>query len=374
MNRASSLGEQAKQALSGVELMLAKWIGELSAWFESSIKRFDPVIGRVRLVAHVSGNDISVHEMRGQAHGAVVKLARTAAQDGVAGAKAQPQTSRADVILLLDSREVLAGEVELPAAAASDIRQALSFQLPRLLPLETEDVLFGATVLNDESAPGRLLVGYAVARKEIVSRLCKTLEQNAYHCMKIMAAPTIAGRARTIELERPGYGSFLSAPFFNHPTTGIAAVGIAVLLSIGISLLRESQITAASHQSESARDSAGGAITLAQRAGALRETASEMASVRSAPTAGALLADMADHTPDDAYFDKVTLTESEIRVSGYATTAASVLSELGHSSLWTNVAFVTQVVVDSGTARERFDIRADIVKPPGEAVTPEATP
>lgn len=367
MTRGSALGEQALQALASVESTLGKWMAELEGWFDGSMKRFDPVIGRVRLVARVVGNEISIHEMRGETAGAAVKIARTGARAIATGVA--DKVAGGDVMLHLDSREVLAGEVELPAAAVSDIRQALSFQLPRLLPLSTEDVLFGATVLKDESAKGRLIVGYAVARKEIVARLCKTLELHGYGTGKIMASPMIAGQARTIELERPGHGSFLSMPFFNHPTTGIAAVGIAIFLAIGISQLRDSQISAASHQSQAAREQAGGAISLAQRAAALRATASEMATVRSAPSAGAVLSEMAAHTPDDAYFDKISLTETEVRISGYASTAASVLSELGHSTLLTNVSFATPVVVDSGTARERFDIRADLVSENAAAAT-----
>jgi hypothetical protein len=50
------------------------------------------------------------------------------------------------------------------------------------------------------------------------------------------------------------------------------------------------------------------------------------------------------------------------------------LSELGHSPYLANVSFATPVVVDAGTGKERFDIRADLINPASAADNAEGTP
>jgi general secretion pathway protein L len=212
-----------------------------------------------------------------------------------------------------------------------------------------------------------------VARKDMVERLCKSLESKGYRPSKIFATPRFGGVARQLELVRAGQGGLSALPFLSHPLTGLAAIGLALLFSAAISQLRESQITSAADQSEAARLQASSAIGLAQRASALRATAEEIAALRKAPRTSALLGDLAAKTPDDAWLDRVTVAENEVRISGYALTAASVLSELGHSQFLANISFATPVVVDAGSGKERFDIRADLVNP-AAGQSAEATP
>jgi hypothetical protein len=176
---------------------------------------------------------------------------------------------------------------------------------------------------------------------------------------------------RQLELERAGQGRLSALPFLAHPLTGVAAIGLAVFISFAIAQLREGQISAAANQSEAARIEASSAIGFAHKASALRATAQEIATLRQAPLTGAVLNDLAKHTPDDSWFDRVAIGDDEVRISGYALTAASVLSELGHSAYLANISFATPVVVDAGSGKERFDIRADLVNPATEKKSAE---
>lgn len=370
MDRASTLGDQAKHILGEVETTLGWWFGELANWFDSVVNLFGPMIGRTRLVARMSGAEIDIQEIRSDGPVAIDKLTRQGTRSPTAPLKQGDKVS-GSVEFFLDQSDVLSGDVELPSAAASNIRQALAFQLPRLLPLESNDILFGASIIANDVARERMTVGYAVARKDSIERMCKALESNGYRASKIFATPVIAGSKRQIELERAGQGRLLSLPFLSHPLTGLAAAGGALLLAFAIGQLRDSQISAAADQSEVARLEAGTAISLAQRAAELRSTVEEIATLRKSPVTAALLSDLAANTPDDAWFDRLTISGSEVRISGYGLTAASVLSELGHSTFLTNISFATPVVVDAGTGKERFDIRADLA---GAAPPPEAQP
>ncbi len=352
------------------------WGGELAALVPDGLRRrLHADTGQI--VFDVSGDEIAIDQVSRRSHREIGRVAaRPDDPDAEAASLAlvigKLRMDRHDVVLRIAAAHALQRTLSLPAAAAENLRQVLTFEMDRQTPFSADQVYFDFLVGPRPSSSSTLDVELVACPKGEVDAAVERARAWGIRpdIVDIADIDDIADIADGARRETARINLLPRAPGPTASTgmarlTAVVAVVAVVLGAAAVYLPLDRQRRAAElMQAEAAK-----ARVVAMAATKLRETIAELAGGaeflvkrrRTSPGIVETLDALTHLLPDDTWLQQLRINGDEVRLTGFSAAASSLIGLIEGSEHFTAVRFRSSVTRDARTKAERFTISAKIV-------------
>jgi general secretion pathway protein L len=346
-------------------VFFAWWGSELAACIPSQL--IDAFLPRRRLTLLWLGNEVLV---RWDARQVSKDLGRMSVEAPESVARAEfarivegVPYRRAEIAVELPPRLVLRREVELPSAAAENLREVLGFELDRLTPFRAEDAVFDYRILSVDRVAKRMSVSLAVAPRNLIAQIHAFAGAAGFEVDHIILPSDAAGKLRSSEMCLVDATGPLDIRHLRLTMVlGTMAVFL-VLLAVWLPLQRKQAVlTAYEEKLAELRPIAAEAADLREQIKSKVEQGSFIVRHRGeTPLAVSVLKDITERLSDDTWLVQLRLSDQGLTIAGYAPTATSLVPTLEASPQLADVKFSAPVTPDATVNKDRFGIVAKVV-------------
>jgi len=267
----------------------------------------------------------------------------------------------AEIILRLPAAQVLRRRIELPLAAAENLREVLGFEMDRLTPFKSADAAYDYRIAATDREAQRLTVDLAVAPLALV-------EEAVGVAAALGLAPDRVGVANGLDAGAAQI-NLLSAPnesggrFLRRLNLALAALFCLLLAAAALWPLHRKQEELAGLEArlQHGRAEATAAERLRAQLAEVFDRKSFLVQRRqTTPLAVAVLKELTERLADDTWLVQLHIGGGQVMLSGYAPAAATLVPTLEDSDLLSDVRFGSPVMPDARVGRERFNLSAKI--------------
>lgn len=351
--------------LAPIGAFLRWWGGELAAMLPARLRRAGER-AREGLVLDIAPSEAALRRV-GKAPAVLGRVELAA--DGTALPEAglrrvlDRRAREESVALRLPAALALRKTITLPAAAAENLRQVLTYELDRLTPFRRDEVVFDQRIVERDAA-GRILVELTLVPKAQVDR-----------ALRVAASLGLGAEVVEVAAEREGEppsGNLLAGTRVEgrgRPLTAAAALLAAAVLAavaVWLPLQRQSELAAAlAQQVAEARKQAAAAAKIEREIEALaREQTFVLARKQKSYAAVDVLNELTRLLPDDTHLSQWSLNGNQLQIGGLASSASNVIALLEQSPLFEKAQFRSPVTQDPRLGRERFQVSGEVVARP----------
>ena len=342
------------------------WFAELAACLPSGVRslfRRQPAIFAIgladdavqlRLLKGTSGRELG----RVLLHSAGPSEPRRA----FAAAVRDVNLRRAEIVVELPADRVLQRIVDLPMAAAENLREVLSFEMDRNTPFRADEVAFDYRVTGTDPIAKRIAINLAVVPRTLIERATAVAELFGITPDRV----TIAGSDSAMNL-LPSAEQSRRGLFSRRLSIALTIVALVLAIAAAYLPLHEKRKVLATYEARVAESRAAAleADKLKENVAAVLERTRFLVDRRlSTPTTAALLNDLSERLPDDTWLIQMRMNGNQLTLSGFSPTAAALIAGLEDSPILSEVRFGSPVTVDPRVGSERFNLFA-VVAPPG---------
>lgn len=341
------------------------WFGELAGLVPGFLRRGLRREGRV-LVLERQGGELAIRQRTGGRERELdridLRLATDKERQRFGRRLARGRGREAEVVLRLPPEDVLARRLELPLVAEADLRNALYFEIDRQTPFRPEEAHFDYAVVSRRNEDKRLVVDLTIVPRKIVANAEAGLSEwgIAADAVEVEGPPGL-----------PPLRIALHEAVDGQRTLGFGAVAnlLMLLLIIGglalaIHIPLEARQRVADRLADDvfqARARAEAALALREELGALLETDRGLQKRKlEAPSSVRVLDEVTRLLPDDVWLTNMQLEGHEVRLTGYAPTAASLIGLLDGSEHFRTPQFRSPVTQDARLGKERFTLTFEL--------------
>jgi general secretion pathway protein L len=261
--------------------------------------------------------------------------------------------------LLLDRQAVLSKDLRLPAAAESNLAQALTFEMDRQTPFNASSVYFDWRIL-DRSMPGQLLVRIFVTPCRQVDAAVEKLAERG---ITLSGVDVIGeGRAQGLNLLPADrrVRSVNRKARLNLALALLCAVFVAAVMAQSLSL-RAHQVGELQEAIAAVQGEARKVMAIRRQIDDSSEAAGFLATRRSgSPMAIEVLADVTRLLPDDTYLDRLVIGPDSVQIQGKSRNAQQLIEKVNESGLLSAASFRGSTRLDARTGLEIFEINAAV--------------
>lgn len=338
------------------------WSGEMSALIPADWRRA-LASGRERLVlaAGEDGNAVLLRRGGGReellAQFDLDPVHDEAAQATLAAL--QPRL-RGPMMVELPADCALRTVMSLPLAAEANLAQVVAFELDRHTPFHSEEVYRSQQVVRRDAAGKRLAVQLTVVPRPLVDAVLAAARRLGL----ALDGVEVAGEPRTGNL-LPAQPQALGARLPSLALGGLAALAAVLAAAAVLIPLYRAHGVADALAAELAESKTGAEESLRLQKeidGEVQESGFLDARKHQAPSASEVLFTLTHLLPDDTWLNELELTGGELRITGFAGSASSVLALVDQSGHFGNAAFRSPVTQDQRTQREQFNISARLLQ------------
>lgn len=364
----SQLNEwQTRWQASQAARFLRWWGSELAELLPAGVRaHMAHAQGRVlmRIDAHGEGGELELRWQEGDALQVLdaFDLAQdvTVQRQQISDLLREREIEDAPRDLLLPTDEALRKTITMPAAAESNLRRALAFEMDRHTPFRADDVYFDYRVKDRDREKNRLDVEFVLTPRAPVDRQ-----------LELLAPRGMAPTGLDVEIDgEPGRFNLLPFerrfPMRRRRTRfNLALAGAAVLLLVAVMAqslwLRERQVERLNEAIEEVRVEARRVQNIRSQIEDASEAASFMMRRRAEmPPSVPVLAEATRIMPDDTFLDRFRMWEGNIQLQGKSDNAQQLIELVNASPLFDGSAFRGSTRMDSRSGKEIFDLRADL--------------
>lgn len=264
-----------------------------------------------------------------------------------------------EVVLRLPAAQVLRRQLDLPLAAAENLREVLSFEMDRLTPFKAEDVAYDFRIAATDREAERLTVDLAVAPRALVDEAVRVAQGVGLSPHRVALAEDDGPPFNLLAPDAAAEGGRL-LPRLNI-ALALATCALLGALALWPLQRKEARLATLESQLAESRTAAAASEDLRRRIDAALKRNSFLAQRRQAtPLAVAVLADLTERLADDTWLVQLRIGDGAVELSGYAPAAAALLPALEQSALLRNLRFSAPVMPDQRVGRERFNLSADL--------------
>ena len=351
----------ASRARRAIGVFLAWWFAELSALVPARFRR--TLAGRPdRLVVSASEDCIALVLV---SRGRVENLGRIATK-GVGDDEIAAQIRRAvaglrrrcEIDVTIPAAHVMERSLDLPAAAESDLRQLLAFEMDRLTPFPADDLCFDYRVAARNPETKRIQVDVAVVQRGVVDRALALARQSGLAPTSLGVQTADAAESSRWQLLKEPPGRVFT-PLQKAASVGLAGVA-AVLLGALVYLPLQKKadaIETLGRDLEVAREEALRRADLRDKVETLADQSRFIeARKHHDPPFVAVLNELTRVVPDDTWLFRLQYRDGELQAFGYSDAASSLIRTIGGSSAFEDPAFRSPVMRDRRIDAERFHL------------------
>ncbi|MFQ6017531.1 MAG: PilN domain-containing protein [Kiloniellaceae bacterium] len=361
----------AAAVFQGLSRIFRWWAGALAACLPARIRE---AFGRTRqrLVVEISETKAAFERGRGRTVEGLGEVSISQADlAGQRGAGQREAVGRliggaglrsAEVILRLPRDKVLRRLVELPSAAAENLREVLAFEMDRHTPFKAEEVYFDYRVEGSDPQLKRIKVDLVVVPTVVADQAIRLAGSWGLHPDQLAVAN---GR-------EDGEGAFDLLPPVSAKGGRPVAQRLSMLLAFAACGLLVLAIYLPLEQKQDVLAAAEARLAEvraeAARADQLKDQVEEMLArsrfvveqKRRLPTATELLDEVTRLLPDHTWVLKFTWRNRTLTLAGYSAKPSSLIGLLEQSELLNEVRFSSPVTMDQKVGLERFNLSASV--------------
>ncbi len=355
--------------VQGVSGFFRWWGGEVAACLPARLRE-RLARGGQRLTIEVSETEVRFSIAKGQEQRSIGEISISAGglsgqrdagqRDAVARIVRQAGVRSAEVVLQLPRDKVLRRLVDLPAAAAENLREVLGFEMDRHTPFKAEEVYFDYRLEGGDAERKRIKVDLVVVPRAIADLAVRLTSSWGLDPDRLAAGEEAASGARPFNLLPPGVAR--SRGGFGQRLTW-ALFALACLLSataIYLPLEHKREILAATEVELAwAKAEAVQVDELRDQVQEILERGSFVVQrKRSERGVTELLDELTRLLPDHTWVLKFGLRDGRLSLSGYSAKPSSLIGLLEQSEMLTEVRFSSPVTMDQKIGLERFNLTA----------------
>ena len=337
------------------------WIAELQSCANDAVEFFAPHWRRA-LTIYVEANRLLILDQNSDTPTTVLEIA---CEGSIANlpqlipaplAAAVEQSRRVRVVISMESAYLQ--QLRLPLAALPHLDSAIAIQLPKLLPLESAQLLTHFKVAATDATKGTVNVDLAALRRADIDPLLKRLRAWSLRVTSLHLGQTPGGEYR-FEFESGGTTSRqLSLRRTDRILVGAAATLGFACASIAATESYRSQ-AALDHEKMQTHLPATAALARRQQMLARFDPLSALSQLERAPPAAALLAEVTKMIPQSTWLTTFELKDHALRIVGLSPNSADVVKLLSSSAFLNEVQLRSSMSVGVGTGLDRFEITAE---------------
>jgi general secretion pathway protein L len=271
------------------------------------------------------------------------------------------------VTLRLAAGQVLRPIVEVPIAAAENLREVLAFDMSRHTPFSADEVLFDFRVVGSDAELERLSIELLVARKRDVDAALALASVMKLSPDRITGQ--VAGATRT--------DAFNLLPPAKRASPGrlvprlVAAMTLVTLALAGVTLGLWYERKQQTLERFDARVAELRATT--GETGVLEEKVARLLAVsgylvdkkRRRPQMVEILDEVTRQLPDQHWLVSLSAREGAVQLTGYSDDPSSVLRLLENSELFSGARFTSPVTMDPRIGKELFNMVVTVARADG---------
>ena len=347
------------------------WFGELRACLPNAISNFlfgsdetldISLVGtdvRFAVLRNGSMNELGSVSLNARSNAEVEKSAVRLLRRGGA--------SKKHVTLRLPAGQVLRPRVDLPVAAAENLREVLAFEMNRHTPFSADDVLFDFRVDGSDAELERLNIELLVARKRDVDAALTVASGMGFSPDRITGP--VSGATET--------NAFNLLPLAKRPNPSrlaprlVAAMTVLTLALAGVAVglwYERKQETLASFDARVAELRA-----MTGETGLLEEKVAHLMAVsgylvekkRQRPQMVEILDEVTRQLPDEHWLISLSARRGTVQLTGYSSDPSSVLRLLENSDLFSGARFTSPVTTDPRIGKDLFNMMVDVAQSRG---------
>ncbi len=246
----------------------------------------------------------------------------------------------------------------VPRSALPELDRIAGIELDRKTPFTRENAYSDYVVDEASCTKQKVAVRQFVVRKEKLDDLISEVRSAGHE--PVFADVYASDPAVPVAM------NFLNAHVEHRDAISFAAtyrvlaVFIATLLVSAAYLTLDQQNDAIASLERKIAVARQSALGVRRDLGKTQSVASGFAAVRDFKARSAALtgiwADLTRRLPDTAWITSLRFDGRQVRITGFAVSAAALIHELEQSPLFVSAAFAAQTTVDAATSRERFSI------------------
>lgn len=277
--------------------------------------------------------------------------------------KERRRLNASQIAISIDASDVLKRDVNLPAAAAENLRDTLFVQMDQLTPFGADDVVFGYTIADRGSRDKSMRVNLAVVKRQAVKAVTQPLADSGVRIDLSKASVVPGDGIYSLVLAR-------SDPAPKSWFNGIIwAVNVLLLAGLAAWPIYEGRAALAALGAEvkAARTQAATAAALRDEVDVLTAKIAALDQLHGkGPHMVALLEEVSVRLPDTAWLQKLEVKNDQVVLGGVSTEAASLVAILEASPFLEGVRFGAALTGVRGGESEQFVLQAQLVTPPAE--------
>ena len=335
---------------------IAWWTGELAAlwptWSAGEGKRggaaeitLDGAVAHVRLPSDRSSWAV---DLSGEA--AADQLATR-----IGGERRRP------VALRFPARQSLTRTVDLPQAAAGNLRDILAFELSRHTPFRPSQVHYGYEIVETDAANKRLKVRLTVVPVVAVDESLKRLADAGVAVDRLIVEDDSGVAQAAIDV-RAAEQKVSATATMRRVNIGLAILcAVLACAAVAVPLMKydaaerdlKAQVASVRAEAMKAADLREDLRTHVARASTVNDLK------RARPTMTKIVDALSRLLPDDTWISRLDVKGDDVQIQGNSPQAAALIERLEQSPLFTDVTFKSPVRREDGGG-ERFHVGARI--------------
>jgi len=276
-------------------------------------------------------------------------------------ATASMLASNNNVVLLLPENATLRKSITLPAAAEDNLREVLAFEMDEQTPFDAEQVYYDYIVTGRSSEHRQLHIDLLVAPRVSMDELLESMANSGLQ-PDIVTTKSSANTVFDVNL----------LPREQRPTRYRATLRLNLALAAVLTILTIAAILVPIQQKKQAlvileprvaeaMEASGESARLRREIEQMTLASERLVEMKSArPMAMHLLDELTRITPDGTWLNRIDIRGDEIQIQGESSTAATLISLIDGSPIFTNPQFRSPVTQVPRTERERFHLSAEL--------------
>ncbi len=280
------------------------------------------------------------------------------------------------IALWLSEGQSLVKQVDLPSAAAENLRQVLGFEMDRHTPFKADQVYFDFRVLRRDAQNNRLVVKLAAAPRAAIDGALDLLARWGVPAQAIYANGACASADDLIDL-MPVERRVAKSTVLHLINLGLLLLAATLALAaIGLPIFQKRQaVIALMPVVEHAKQQAAAADALRREWEKLSgEYNFVLEKKQSTPPIVLQLDELSRLLPDDTWVQQFDLKGKEVQVQGETASSSKLIPLFESAKTLRDASFRSPVTKGSLPSSERFHLAAEVKPLPAGTLTAATAP
>jgi len=335
------------------------WLSELASLIPTRLRE---LISRPKtaIAIYVRDDGISLGKWNGRKHESLPNDERSAALQNTLS---RHRRRGAEIILCIPKERSLSKEITLPFLPANELRQTLFYQIDRQTPFSNSDAYFDFSVT--ERSADHIRLSLTVVPPKVILQEEAVLTAHKIEFDRIAIGDANDNGPPRLDLRKgpepsPNKGA---SRFLLNSAMALLTCGLLIATIYQALAERRSALETLSSQIAHARTAANEASELEDQVLALRKELTFFADrKRSRPMVLSILLELTRALPDHTWLNELHYGNDQVRLAGYSSAAAAVISQIDKSPMFSEPHFRSPIIQDAATGKERFQLTFKISK------------